>query len=147
MMIENASLNLMYCGLDLKIQYLNLASIKTMKRLEPYLPIKAVEMIGKSIDIFQRNPEHQRRLLADPKNLPIETVIAGGPESLNLLVSAILDKKGNYVGPMLTWELVTDQRSAKHREAQTARKEFPARPQPLGREHSGRWPGFADSRH
>ncbi|WP_435009903.1 methyl-accepting chemotaxis protein [Tundrisphaera lichenicola] len=119
-MIENAPLNMMYCDLDLKIQYLNPASVRTLKRLESYLPIKADEMLGKSIDIFHKAPEHQRRLLADPKNLPHEAVIRLGPESLNLLVSAILDKKGNYVGPMLTWEVVTDQLRAKEREAETA---------------------------
>ena len=27
-------------------------------------------MIGQSIDIFHKKPEHQRRLLADPRNLP-----------------------------------------------------------------------------
>ena len=60
-MIENAPLNMMYCDLDLKVQYINPASIKTLKKLEPYLPIKADEMIGKSIDIFAQDPEHQRK--------------------------------------------------------------------------------------
>ena len=43
-----------------------------------------------------------------------------GPESLNLLVTAILDQHGKYVGPMLTWEVVTEQIAAKEREAETA---------------------------
>jgi methyl-accepting chemotaxis protein len=119
-MIENAPLNMMYCDLDLKVQYINPASTKTLKRLEQYLPIKADEMLGKSIDIFHRDPEHQRRLLADPRNLPHEAVIKLGPESLNLLVTAILDQNGKYVGPMLTWEVVTEQLAAKNREAETA---------------------------
>jgi methyl-accepting chemotaxis protein len=119
-MIENAPLNMMYCDLELKVQYINPASTKTLKRLEQYLPIKADDMIGKSIDIFHKNPEHQRRLLADPRNLPHEAVIRLGPESLNLLVTAILDQHGNYVGPMLTWEVVTEQVAAKQREAETA---------------------------
>ena len=70
---------MMYCDLDLKIQYINPASTKTLKRLEQYLPIKADEMLGKSIDIFHKNPEHQRRLLADPRNLPHEAVIQRRP--------------------------------------------------------------------
>jgi methyl-accepting chemotaxis protein len=119
-MIENAPLNMMYCDLDLKVQYINPASIKTLKRLEQYLPIKADEMIGKSIDIFHRDPEHQRKLLADPRNLPLETVIQLGPESLNLVVTAILDQHGSYVGSMLTWEVVTERLAAKNREQETA---------------------------
>jgi methyl-accepting chemotaxis protein len=119
-MIENAPLNMMYCDLDLKVQYANPASIKTLKKLEQYLPMKAEDIVGKSIDIFHKKPEHQRRLLADPKNLPHETVIGLGPELLNLLVTALLDQQGNYVGPMLTWEVVTEQTNAKLREAETA---------------------------
>jgi len=69
-MIENAPLNMMYTDLDLTIQYMNPASQRMMKRLEPYLPVKADQMIGQSIDIFHKKPEHQRRLLADPRNLP-----------------------------------------------------------------------------
>ena len=119
-MIENAPLNMMYTNLDLKIQYMNPASARMMKRLEPYLPIKADQMIGQSIDIFHRNPEHQRRMLADPKNLPHSAQIRVGPEHVTLLVSAILDRQGQYIGPMLTWEIVTEKVEAQSREAETA---------------------------
>jgi methyl-accepting chemotaxis protein len=119
-MIENAPLNMMYADLDLKIQYMNPASARTLKRLEQYLPVKVEEMIGKPIDIFHKNPEHQRRLLADPKNLPHEAVIRLGPEHLNLSVSAILDQHGKYMGPMLTWDVITEKVEAKKREAEMA---------------------------
>jgi methyl-accepting chemotaxis protein len=119
-MIENAPINLMYTDLDLKIQYMNPASVRTLKRLEAYLPMKVDDMIGKSIDMFHKNPEHQRRMLADPKNLPHTAVIQLGPEYLNLLVSAILDQNGTYLGPMLTWEVVTEARETKKREAEMA---------------------------
>lgn len=107
-MIENAPLNMMFTDLDLRIQYMNPASNRMMKRLEPYLPIKADQMLGQSIDIFHRNPEHQRRLLADPKNLPHSAQIRVGPEHVSLLVTAILDNAGRYLGPMLTWEIITE---------------------------------------
>jgi methyl-accepting chemotaxis protein len=119
-MIENAPLNMMYTDMDLRVQYMNPASIRTLKRLESYLPIKVDDMIGQPIDLFHRNPEHQRRLLADPKNLPHEAVIRLGPEYLNLLVSAMLDQQGKYLGPMLTWEVVTDKIEAKKRETEAA---------------------------
>lgn len=114
-MIENAPINMMYTDLDLKIQYMNPASEKMMKRLEQYLPVKADQMIGQSIDIFHKHPERQRRMLADPKNLPHQATIMVGPESVNLLVSAILDHRGTYLGPMLTWEIVTERVEAQKR--------------------------------
>lgn len=107
-MMENAPVNVMYANKDLKIQYMNPASNKTLKTLEHLLPVKVKEMIGQSIDIFHKNPQHQRQLLADPKNLPKRANIQVGPETLDLLVSPIYDNKGDYLGPMVTWEVITE---------------------------------------
>ena len=107
-MMENAPINVMCADLDLKIQYMNPASKKTLKTLESLLPIKVEEMVGQSIDIFHKNPSHQRKLLADPKNLPHQAQIKVGNETLDLLVSAIYDHQGNYMGPMVTWEVITE---------------------------------------
>ncbi|ODT97946.1 MAG: chemotaxis protein, partial [Planctomycetes bacterium SCN 63-9] len=115
-MVENAPSNMMYTDRDLKIRYINPASRKLLKRIEPYLPCKVEEMLGQSIDIFHKAPEHQRRLLADPRNLPHRAVIRVGPEHMELLVSAIKDQNGDYLGPMLTWDLVTEQIESAARE-------------------------------
>jgi methyl-accepting chemotaxis protein len=118
--LENAPINVMYADLDLRVRYMNPAAVHTLGRLEEYLPVKAADMIGKPIDIFHRNPEHQRRLLADPKNLPHSARIRVGPEYLDLLVSAMLDQNGGYLGPMLTWEIVTEKVEARKREEDMA---------------------------
>jgi methyl-accepting chemotaxis protein len=107
-MIENAPTSMMLADRDLKIRFMNPASLRLLKRIEAHLPCKAEAMMGQSIDIFHKNPEHQRRLLADPKNLPHRALIRIGPEHADLLVSAILDRDGNYLGPMLTWDIVTE---------------------------------------
>jgi methyl-accepting chemotaxis protein len=107
-MMENAPINIMCTDLDLNIRYMNPASHRTLRRLEQYLPIRADQMLGASIDIFHKDPSHQRRLLADPKNLPYRALIQVGPEKLELQVSAMRDAKGEYVGPMVTWDVVTE---------------------------------------
>jgi len=117
-MIENSPVNMLYTDLDLKIRYMNPAAIQTLRRLESMLPVKVEEMIGKTIDIFHKNPEHQRKLLADPRNLPHRAVIRLGHESLDLLVTALLDRQGRYIGPMLTWSVVTEKIEAEAREAE-----------------------------
>jgi methyl-accepting chemotaxis protein len=106
-MMENAPSNIIFADKDLNIQYLNPSSVTTLGPLEQYLPIKISEIVGQSIDIFHKNPEHQRKILSDPRNLPHRTNIQLGPEVLDLLVSAIYDDDGNYLGPMVTWEVVT----------------------------------------
>jgi len=107
-MMENAPTNVIFADRDLKIRYLNPASIRTLKTIERLLPAKVDEMIGQSIDIFHKNPEHQRRLLADDKNLPHKARISLGPEKLDLSVNAIYDHEKRYIGAMVTWEIVTE---------------------------------------
>ncbi len=119
-MVENAPVNLLYAGLDLKIQYMNRKAAETLKRLEAHLPIKVSQMIGQPIDVFHKAPEHQRRILADPRNLPRTAMINVGPELFELAVSAMLDNNSKYIGPMITWEVVTEKVAAEKREAETA---------------------------
>ena len=107
-MIENAPANIMTADRNLVMTYLNPTSQQTLKTLEQYLPVRADEMVGKSIDIYHKDPEQQRRLLSNPANLPHRTLIQLGPELLDLLVTANYDAKGEYQGPMVTWEVVTE---------------------------------------
>ncbi|TGD94219.1 PAS domain-containing protein, partial [Methylobacterium nonmethylotrophicum] len=94
---------------DFRIDYMNAASRRTLGPLEQYLPIKAEQLVGASIDVFHKNPSHQRRMLADASRLPHRTKIKLGPETLDLQVSAIMGPDGDYQGPMLTWSVVTGQ--------------------------------------
>jgi len=108
-MLDAMPVNVMMCDLkDFSITYLNRTSVETLRKLEHLLPAKADQLLGRSIDIFHKNPAHQRRMLSDPKNLPHRTRIKLGPETLDLQVSAIRDLQGNYIGPMLTWSIITD---------------------------------------
>ena len=94
---------------EFKINYLNRTSTKTLGTIEQHLPVKVADMIGRSFDIFHKNPHHQRNMLADASRLPHRTRIRVGPEILDLQVSAIKDPEGNYLGPMLTWSVITAQ--------------------------------------
>ncbi|MDH5749889.1 MAG: methyl-accepting chemotaxis protein [Rhodospirillales bacterium] len=108
-MVENMPVNVMIADLkDLRISYLNETSKITLKQIEHLLPCRADEMLGQCIDIFHKNPSHQRQLLADPKNLPFTTHIKLGEETLDLLITAIVDGSGKYIAPMLTWSVITD---------------------------------------
>ena len=119
-MVENAPVNMMYADLDLKIQYMNPQAVKTLKKLEAHLPMKVDQMLGQTIDMFHKQPEHQRRLLADTRNLPRTATIRVGPEFFELSVSAMVDQNSRYIGPMITWEVVTEKLEAKAREEELA---------------------------
>ena len=109
-MIDQMPVNVMTLDLeDYAINYLNKTSIETLKGLEHLLPVAADQLLGRCVDIFHKDPEHQRRILRDPRNLPHNAKIQLGDEWLDLQVNAITDADGNYIGPMLTWSIVTEQ--------------------------------------
>lgn len=112
-MLEGLQTNILLANLDGEITYMNPASEKTLKQIEKLLPVPVEQILGGSYDIFHKNPDHQRKLLANPNNLPHEAVISLGTEKLNLFVVPLFDTKGNYTGPMVTWAIVTEQHNAK----------------------------------
>ncbi len=122
-MMENAPFNILFADQDLILQYANPASIRTLKTLEQYLPVTADKMVGQCIDVFHKNPKHQRSLLGDPRNLPHNAQIQLGPEILDLDVSAIYDQAGNFSGTMVNWSVITEQLKMKREVEEMARLE------------------------
>ncbi|MBY4911868.1 EAL domain-containing protein [Ralstonia insidiosa] len=104
----------------LTINYANNTSKRLVDRIAHLLPVRPDALFGTSIDIFHAHPEVQRRLLADPANLPYNTRVQLGPEVLDLKISAVHANDGSYIGPMLTWGLVTKEVEAENRIRQLA---------------------------
>jgi methyl-accepting chemotaxis protein len=111
-MVRNSTSRIMLADKDLKVVYANPASMEELKKIEKILPIKIENIVGSSIDVFHKDPSHQRRLLADPRNLPHRAEIMLGEEILDLLVLATYDEQGEYMGPMINWQIVTEQKKA-----------------------------------
>lgn len=115
-MIDNMPVAVMTVDpVSYEITYANETSIGLIRQIEHLLPITADELIGTSIDVFHKNPSHQRRILSDAANLPYNARINLGPEMLDLKVSAVTASDGRYLGPMLTWAIVTKEVKAERR--------------------------------
>ena len=106
-LVEKAPLNIMYATPDGVLEYMNTKSKQTLKTIEQHLPDKVENLEGKSVDWFHKNPAVQRKIIGDASNLPHTAVINVGEEKLDLLVSPIVDDNGDYIGPMVTWGIVT----------------------------------------
>lgn len=102
------------------IDYANKTSKDLIRSIEHLLPIKTDDLIGSSIDVFHKNPEHQRRILSDPSNLPFNTRISLGPELLDIQISAVTADNGGFLAPMLTWAIVTNEVAAEEKIRQLA---------------------------
>ena len=114
--VKNAPINIMVADRDFQIVFINDASLKTLKKIEHLLPVKADEVTGQCIDIFHKNPDKQRRLLSDPDNMPCTAQFPLGDEVLHLQAAALYDDAGNYTGPMVTWEVITEKLAQEQRE-------------------------------
>ncbi len=120
-MVENMPVNVMMCDPQtLELTYLNKASRDTLKAIESLLPIKAEDILGCCIDVFHKDPSHQRKVLADGSNLPLSSHIKLGDETLDLMVSPVTDRDGNYIAAMATWSVITEKVKM---DAETARLE------------------------
>lgn len=108
-MMENLPINVLMADKDLNLSYINPKSLETLKSIQKDLPVPVHQMLGKSIDLFHKNPAVQHRILADDRNLPHQAIIALGSNTLQLNVAAIYDQEKNYLGPMVTWEVITEQ--------------------------------------
>lgn len=117
---ENNPVGVVYADTDLVIRYMNESVKKLLRSVEAHLPVKVDEIMGKPIDVFHKNAQHQRRMLADPRKFPLQARIQLGPEWVDLNVSGTYDDRGNYLGPTVTWTPVTDKVAAEEREKRAA---------------------------
>ncbi|MFZ1110694.1 MAG: methyl-accepting chemotaxis protein [Rhodomicrobium sp.] len=111
--VDVTSNPIMVVDRDFNITYMNEASRQLLSKHREHLPERARDlgvenMIGASADIFHKNPEHQRRLLADPARLPHRADVKMGPMTFSLCISATWDKDGAYNGEVFEWSDVTE---------------------------------------
>ena len=114
--INNAMTPIMMVDRDFVVTYANKATVDLLKQHEATLQsvftgFSADNLIGTNIDVFHKNPAHQRKLLSDPANLPYQTDIAIGPLKFELNVTAQIDTAGTYIGTTLEWSDVTELRA------------------------------------
>lgn len=107
-MMDNMPINVMMADKEGTILYINPRSRQTLQTIEKDLPIAVDKIVGHSFDVFHKTPSHQRKLIADDRNLPHKAQIKVGGNTLSLLATAVYDNKKNYLGPMVTWEVITD---------------------------------------
>ncbi|MBE9605941.1 HAMP domain-containing protein [Acetobacteraceae bacterium H6797] len=94
---------------NLEVTYANAKTLSVIGAVAEHLPEGAERVLGQSMATFHHDPEEQRELLGNPGNLPHRTATKLGNETLELSFSAIRDAQGNYIGPMLVLNVVTEQ--------------------------------------
>ncbi len=110
--LDVASSPTMLIDRDLKITYANEAATALLKKHREHFQkltrdFDPDNMIGVCIDVFHKDPSRQRRILADPSNLPHRADIHLGPLTFALCASATYDANGVYNGNVFEWNDVS----------------------------------------
>lgn len=93
---------------DLVVRYMNPAAIELFRSIESLLPCKAEEIVGQNIDIFHRNPAHQRKLLSSVSNLPHHASFKAAGRDIEFDAHPIIDSDGNWSAVVVNWNDVTE---------------------------------------
>lgn len=107
-MLDYVPVNILLADRNFDIVYMNESSRNTLRTIEHLLPTSVDRIVGGSMDIFHKKPQHQRRIVGDDKNLPHTAKIKLGEHTLELNVFALYDQQKNFVGPMVSWSVITD---------------------------------------
>ena len=90
------------------IVYMNNTMLEMMRAAESEMrkdvpALDSNKLIGANIDIFHKDPAHQRRIL-DVLASPVETDLKIGGRNFHLVVSPIKDKDGKRLGTAVEWK-------------------------------------------
>lgn len=115
-MMRQLPLNVMLVDKDLVLTYMNDTSERTLRGIESQLSVRVDDLIGTCIDVFHKDPAHQRRLLGDPKkHLPYNAEIKIGNEDVSLQADGVFAEDGTFLGCMATWSIITEQKKVELR--------------------------------
>ena len=113
-LVENASVCFMVADPNGHIVYINPATRRLFKKFEHLLPVPVDRLVGSNFDIFHKNPAHQRRMIQSPEaSFPHTAQVRFGDYDLRITAFAVRDATGQFIGPGVIWEDITEELHAK----------------------------------
>ncbi len=105
--LDNVTTNVMIADKDYNIIYMNqsqkdmlAAAEADLKKVLPNFNVN--KLIGESMDLFHRNPSHQRQLL-ERLTGPYRTQITVGGRTFCLIASPVVNDRGERLGTVVEW--------------------------------------------
>jgi methyl-accepting chemotaxis protein len=96
---------------DGTIEYVNAAFTALMTEIADALPCPVDEIKGKSIDIFHRDPAHQRAIIRSESAFPLMASFTASGHHIQFTTSAIKNVAGEWTHLLVTWEDVTENKA------------------------------------
>ena len=105
--LETCKANVMVADNDFNIKYMNKSVLEMMRdnevRLRDALPgFSADQLIGMNVDVFHKNPSHQRRMVQNLSRV-YETDIEVAGLTFGLVATPIFSRTGDRLGTVVEW--------------------------------------------
>ena len=116
--LDNCTTNVMVADNDFNIVYLNDSVTSMMRDAEADLrkelsQFDANKLVGANIDVFHKNPAHQRGML-ERLSSTYETSITVAGRIFDLIANPVKDAEGNRLGTVVEWKDVTQERAVEN---------------------------------
>ncbi|KMM77582.1 chemotaxis protein [Xanthomonas sp. NCPPB 1128] len=111
--LDDVTTNVMIADAERRIVYVNRPLLQMLSDVQEDLrrdlpQFDASDLLGKTIDVFHRHPEHQARMLAELKGTHRAQIRVGG-HTMRLIVNPVTDAAGNRLGFVVEWADRTDE--------------------------------------
>ncbi|MGL4476212.1 MAG: methyl-accepting chemotaxis protein, partial [Shewanella sp.] len=105
--LDNVSANTMLADAECNIIYMNGAVSNMFNQaqtdIRTSLPnFNANKLIGQNIDVFHKNPSHQRNILSKINSTYTSQLVVGG-RTFRIIANPITDASGNRLGTVVEW--------------------------------------------
>ncbi|CTQ52056.1 Serine chemoreceptor protein [Roseibium album] len=113
--LDGCTTNVMVADNDFNIVYLNDSVTEMMQEAEADLrkelsAFDSKKLLGANIDVFHKNPAHQRGML-ERLSSTYKTSITVGGRIFDLIANPVLDEEGNRLGSIVEWNDATLERA------------------------------------
>lgn len=114
--LEVTSSNVMIADADRNVVFMNRAVTEMLNNIKEDLRrdlpnFDPATVIGRSIDVFHKNPAHQQRMLEALKTTHTAEIKVGG-RLLRIVATPVSDEAGQRMGTVVEWADLTAQRNA-----------------------------------
>jgi methyl-accepting chemotaxis protein len=112
--------NVMMADAELNIVYINESLMRMLRmnesELRKHLPaFECNKLIGTNIDVFHKNPSHQRGMLAQLKT-PFNTKIKVGDLIFDLIATPVFNHEHERIGTVVEWNDMTEELARRQEE-------------------------------
>lgn len=112
--------NVMMADAELNIVYINESLMRMLRinesELRKHLPaFECNKLIGTNIDVFHKNPSHQRGMLAQLKT-PFNTKIKVGDLTFDLIATPVFNHEHERIGTVVEWDDMTEELARRQEE-------------------------------